>query len=203
MEKKDLINYGAVILLGILIFASDFLNTDLFNFGEQNFSVWFVLSIFCFSSGWYINKSFGWNKGGKVVFSLIVAVTAISIFLVTFFADYFGAHEILTENLILYSLRNITLGSMAFFGMAVQEVISTRRNTELLEEKVELLQKDSELSKKEADLIVEEAKVKAQKIINDAEAKAKNIILKKERIEKELKEFIQVEKELIKRYEEK
>jgi hypothetical protein len=39
------------------------------------------------------------------------------------------------------------------------------------------------------------------KIINDAEAEAKNITLKKERIESELKEFIQAEKELIKKYE--
>ncbi|GBD88655.1 hypothetical protein BMS3Abin03_02594 [bacterium BMS3Abin03] len=201
MKKKELLNYSAVVLLGVLIFASDFLNTDLFNFGEQNFAVWFVLSILCFSSGWYINKAFGWHFGGKAVFAMIIAVTAISIFLITFFADYFGANEILTENLILYSLRNITLGSMAFFGMAIQEVISTRKDTQLLQDKVDLLQKDSELSKREANVIIEEAKVKAGKIINDAEAKAKNIILKKERIEKELKEFIQIEKELIKRYE--
>ena len=40
-------------------------------------------------------------------------------------------------------------------------------------------------------------------MVNDAEAKAKNIILKKERIENELKEFIQTEKELINRYEKK
>jgi len=36
----------------------------------------------------------------------------------------------------------------------------------------------------------------------EAEAKSKNMILKKERIEKELQEFIQAEKELIKKYEE-
>ena len=43
---------------------------------------------------------------------------------------------------------------------------------------------------------------KSEKIIFDAEANAKNTLLKKERIESELKEFIQAEKELIKRYEE-
>jgi hypothetical protein len=48
---------------------------------------------------------------------------------------------------------------------------------------------------------VKEAKIKAQKIINDAEASSKNIILKKERIERELREFILAEKELIKKYE--
>lgn len=200
---KNIIKYATPILLGVLIFASDFLDTDIFNFDEKNFAVWFVLSILCFASGWYINKTLGWHKGGKIVFSVIIAVTIVSIFMITFFSGYFNANEILTENLILYSLRNVTLGAMGFFGMAIQEVINNRRDTQILREKVELLERESDISKKEAKLIIKEANLNAEKIINDAEAKAKNLILKKERIEKELKEFIQTERELIKRYEEK
>ncbi len=200
---KNIIKYATAILLGVLIFASDFLDTDIFNFDEKNFAVWFVLSILCFASGWYINKTLGWHKGGKIVFSVIIAVTIVSIFMITFFSGYFNANEILTENLILYSLRNITLGAMGFFGMAIQEVINNRRDTQILIEKVEFLERESDISKKEAKLIIKEANLNAEKIINNAEAKAKNLFLKKERIEKELKEFIQTERELIKRYEEK
>jgi len=203
MFKKNIIKYATAILLGVLIFASDFLDTNIFNFDEKNFAVWFVLSILCFASGWYINKTLGWHKGGKIVFSVIIAVTIVSIFMITFFSGYFNANEILTENLILYSLRNITLGAMGFFGMAIQEVINNRKDTQILTEKVELLERESDISKKEVQLIIKEANLNAEKIINDAEAKAKNLILKKERIEKELKEFIQTERELIKRYEEK
>ena len=203
MIKKYFINYAAALLLGILVFASDFLNTDLFNFGEKNFAVWFVLSLLCFACGWYINKTLGWHRGGKIVFSVIVSVTAVSIVMITFFGGYFGANELLTENLILYSVRNVMLGAMGFFGMAIQEVIDNRKNTEQIREKVELLERESDVSKKEAELIIKEANIKAGKIINDAEAKAKNVILDKERIEKEIKEFIQTERELIKRYEDK
>ena len=203
MFKKNIIKYATAILLGVLIFASDFLDTNIFNFDEKNFAVWFVLSILCFASGWYINKTLGWHKGGKIVFSVIIAVTIVSIFMITFFSGYFNANEILTENLILYSLRNITLGAMGFFGMAIQEVINNRRDTQILNEKVELLERESDISKKEAKLIIKEANLNAEKIINDAESKSKNLFLKKERIEKELKEFIQTERELIKRYEEK
>ena len=199
---KNILKYATAILLGVLIFASDFLDTNIFNFDEKNFAVWFVLSILCFASGWYINKTLGWHKGGKIVFSVIIAVTIVSIFMITFFSGYFNANEILTENLILYSLRNITLGAMGFFGMAIQEVINNRKDTQILTEKVELLERESDISKKEVQLIIKEANLNAEKIINDAEAKAKNLILKKERIEKELKEFIQTERELIKRYEE-
>ena len=200
--KKIFASYSVPFLLGLLIFASNFLNTSLFNFGDRNFAVWFVLSILSFACGWYINRSLGWQLGGKVVFAVIVAVTLISIAIIIFFNEYFGTFELLTENLILFSLRNITLGAMGIFGMAIQEIVSGEKEALILREKVKVLEATAADSKKEAELLLKEASLKAEKIINDSEAKSKNIILKKERIEQELKEFIQTERELLKRYEE-
>lgn len=200
--KKALSQYSIPVLLGVLVFASNFLNTELFQFGDQNFAVWFVLSILCFACGWYINRSLGWQFGGKVIFSVIISVTLLSVAMIVFFYEYFGTAEILTENLILYSLRNITLGAMGIFGMAIQEILSGEKQAAILREKVKVLEATADDSKKEAELVLKEANLKAEKIINDAELKSKNIVLTKERIEKELKEFIQTERELIKRYEE-
>ena len=200
--KNIFANYGVPFLLGLLIFASNFLNTSLFNFGDRNFAVWFVLSILCFACGWYINKSLGWQLGGKVVFAVIVAVTLISIVIIIFFNEYFGTFELLTENLILFSLRNIILGAMGIFGMSIQEVLSRENEALILREKVKILEETSVDSKKESALLLKEANLKAEKIINDAEANSKNTMLLKERIEQELKEFIQTERELLKRYEE-
>ena len=200
--KKFIAEYSAPLLLGLLIFASNFLDTSLFNFGDRNFAVWFVLSILCFACGWYINRSLGWQLGGKVIFAVIVAVTLISILMIIFFNEYFSTFELLTENLILYSLRDITLGAMGIFGMSIQEVLSGEKEALILREKVKVLEVTFSDSKKEAELLLKDAALKAEKMINDAEAKAKNIILKKERIEQELKEFIQTQRELIRRYEE-
>ncbi|OGU63809.1 MAG: hypothetical protein A2W30_07550 [Ignavibacteria bacterium RBG_16_36_9] len=199
--KKFLTKYSVPVLLGLLIFASDFLNPSLFNFGDRNFAVWFVLSLLCFACGWYINRSLGWQLGGKVVFAVIVAVTLISIAIIVFFNEYFATFELLTENLILFSLRNITLGAMGIFGMSIQEVVSGEKEALILREKVKVLEATAADSKKEAELLLREAQLKAEKIISDSEATAKNITLKKERIEQELKEFIQTERELLKRYE--
>ena len=200
--KKYFAEYSVPFLLGLLIFASIFLNTSLFNFGDRNFAVWFVMSVLCFACGWYINKSLGWQVGGKVVFAVIVAVTIISIATIIFFNEYFGTFELLTENLILFSLRNITLGAMGIFGMAIQEVLKRESEAITLKEKVKILEETAVDSKKESALLLKEASLKAEKIINDAQASAKNTVLLKERIERELKEFIQTERELIKRYEE-
>ncbi len=200
--KKIFIDYGSAVLLAVFIFASNFLNTNLFGFGQLNFAVWFVLSILSFSCGWFINRTLGWHKGGKIVFAIIIGVTIFSLFVVIFFSEYFSAAELVTENLILYSLRNITLGAMGFFGMAVQEVLGSERESVLLKEKIKVYEQTMLDAKKEAELTLKEAKINAQKIINEAELQAKNIFLKKDRIERELKEFIQIERELIKKYEE-
>jgi hypothetical protein len=202
MEKKSLHYYLTPGLLGVLMFASNFLNTNLFKFGDNNFAVWFVLSVLCFACGWFINKTLGWRLGGKVVFAMIIAVTIISVLMISFFRDYFSANELLTENLILYSLRDIMLGAMAFFGMAVVEILTTQKESLVIKEKLKTYEDLVRDAKKEAELEIKEAKINALKIINDAELTAKNIILKKERIERDLKEFIHAEKELIKRYEE-
>jgi hypothetical protein len=201
MELKKFYYFFTPVLLGVLMFSSNFLNTSLFKFGENSFAVWFVLSVMCFASGWFIDKTLGWRYGGKAIFSTIIAVTIISVFLISFLRDYFAANELLAENLILYSLRDITLGAMAFFGMSVVEILSIQKEFLVMKEKLNHYENLIKDINKEAELELKEAKINARKIINDAELEAKNTILKKERIEKELKEFIQVEKELIKKYE--
>ncbi len=166
-------------MLATFLFFSNFLNTNLFDFGQLNFAVWFVLSIFSFSCGWFINRVLGWQHGGKVVFAIVIAVTIVSLFVIIFFNEYFAAAELLTENIILYSLRNIMLGAMGFFGMAIQEVLGSERESVILKEKIKVYEQTMIDAKKEAELTLREAKVNAQKLVNDAELNAKNIILEK------------------------
>ncbi|MGA8264791.1 MAG: hypothetical protein WB779_10150 [Ignavibacteriaceae bacterium] len=201
MELKQSYKLFTPVLLGVLMFSSNFLNTNIFRSGDNNFSVWFVLSLLCFACGWFIDRTLNWIQGGKVVFATIVAATLISVVVVTFFKEYFINGEVMTETLILYTLRNITLGTMGFFGMAVAEVIHLEKDFILIEQKLKIFEDSIVDAKKEAELEIKAAKIKAQKIIYDAEAIAKNTFLKKERVENEIKEFIETEKELIKKYE--
>lgn len=200
MEKRP-VYYSTPALLAIIIFASNFLSTDVFKAGYQNFSVWFVLSLFTFACGWLINKTLGYNHGGKVVFSVIVASTFISVLLLSFFSDYFGLSDLLVENMILYILRNIMLGSMAFFGMALSEVIILQRDGAPTKLKEDDSKKVLINAQKEAQLLVEEAKLKADKMIYQVQQGVNDMVERKNQIERRLKEFIAAEKELIKKYE--
>lgn len=200
--KRDLfVKYVVPIVLAVLMFSSNFLNKKLFGFDDHNFAVWFVLSVLCFACGWYINQSLGWHLGGRVIFSIIIAATFISIIMITFFQGYFNAYELLTEDMLLYSLRNVMLGAMAFFGMAVAEVLMLQKELLVYQEKQKILDETGKDLKKEAELELREAKLKAQKILNDAELELKEIKTKKDKLEKDLKEFLQAEKEFIKKQE--
>jgi len=134
MVRKK-IHYLLPILVAILIFISNFLNTQLFGSEIVNFAVWFILSLFIFAAGWINNLAFGWEKGGKVIFAVIVATTIISIMFISFFSNYFHTENLLFENLILHSSRNILLGTMAIFGMSVSELLLLQRELESIKNK--------------------------------------------------------------------
>jgi hypothetical protein len=201
-ENRKNYYYLTPLLLSIFIFASNFLDTKLFTFGDLNFAVWFILSVFSFACGWLINTTLGWKFGGRVVFAVIVATTIISVLLISVFKEYFGTSQFIAENLILYSLRDVMLGCMGLFGMTVKELLSLQKENSNQRYKIEAYEQLVIDAKKEADIELREAKLKAERITKDAEDYAKNFIEKKEKIEKNLKEFIQLERELIKKYEE-
>jgi hypothetical protein len=131
MVRKK-IHYLLPILIAILIFVSNFLNTQLFGSEIVNFAVWFILSLFIFAAGWINNLAFRWGKGGKVIVAVIVATAIISVMFISFFSNYFHTENLLFENLILYSSRNILLGTMAIFGMSVCELLIVQRENESL-----------------------------------------------------------------------
>lgn len=198
MNLKSNKYYLAPLLLAGLIFISNFLNTQLFGVEIVNFAVWFILSLFIFAIGWITNNTLGWVHGGKVVFSVIVAMGVISALLVSFFSDYFLTENLLFENIILFTLRNIFLGSMSIFGMAVSELFSNQREIENLknQDSEKLLQE----AMKKSELILREATLESEKLIFEANKKASSILEQKNILERKLKEFIDVEKEVIKKY---
>ncbi len=170
---KKILNYLIPILVAVLIFLSNFLNTKLFGSEIINFTIWFILSLFIFASGWITNNIFRWEKGGKILIAVIVSTSVISAFLVSFFSDYFQTGNLLFENIILYSLRNILLGAMSIFGMAVSELLFTQREMEKLKSIDH--EKIKHQAIKESDLIIKEANIKADKIVLEAKKKSLNL----------------------------
>ncbi|MEW6004659.1 MAG: hypothetical protein AB1695_05015 [Stygiobacter sp.] len=201
MKEIKKIYYTTPALLAVLLIASNFLNADLFKAGFQNFSVWFVLSVFSFAVGWLTNKTLGYNYGGKLIFAIIVASSVFSIILVTLFREYFGLNDLLVESLILFILRNIALGSMAFFGMVVCELLLLQKELVKNSNKEDEVKKTLINAQREAQIAIEEAKLKADKMLFEVQKNLNEMIERKNQVERRLKEFIQTERELLKQYE--
>jgi cell division septum initiation protein DivIVA len=83
--------------------------------------------------------------------------------------------------------------------MSLSELIALQSENENLKNNDELKIKEEALKKSE--LMLKEAALEADKIIFEANKKASNILEQKDILERKLKEFIEVEKELIKKYE--
>ena len=193
--------YVTPVLAAVLIFASNFLSTDIFNIGFQNFTVWFVLSLFTFACGWLMDQTLGWVKGGKVLFAVIVVSAFFGVVLVMFFREYFGLSDLLSETIILYTLRNITLGTMAFFGMAVSRVLIYERQLEANKSILEDFVDKIPLAEREAEIVLKEAKLKAEELLLQTQKKCNELIEAKNKIDRQLAELIKTEEELLKLYE--
>ncbi len=190
------------VLMAVLIAFSDFLGTNLFQTITNDMLVWILLSGLCFAAGWFTIKNYDWKSTLQIVLSVTVANMIISAILVSYFPEYFLLNGIIVENILIFGIRNILLGAMGLFGAAVAENLSVRQEKKVMEEKLKVYESTMKDVHKESDLVLREAQIKAAKLLLEAESAAKNLFLKKERIEKELKEFIQIEKALIKKYEE-
>lgn len=201
MKNKKILYYLSPALLALIMFSSNFLNPGIFETGTANFSVWFILSLFAFACGWLINKTLGWIFGGKITFAVIVATSIISLLFVSFFENFFNPGSLLVENIILYTLRNITLGLMGLFGMAVEETYKLQQENAELRNKTEGYEGETSNLRKEAILLFEEAKIKAEKIVLEAEKKSADIISRKNRVDQQLQELLQIEREILRKYE--
>jgi len=196
-------NYMLPGLMALLMFLSNFLSTDLFRTDVQSFSVWFLISLFVFVCGWLILKNFSWILGGKIIFTVSIGMIVISLVLVVLFRDYFNVSNPIAENLILYSLRNIMLGGMGLFGLTVAEVIRIQKEEKELigsfeHKKTEFASENEKMM----ELLISEAKLKAEKIVFEAEKRAAEIKEKSNLVENKLKELILLEKDLVRKYEE-
>jgi hypothetical protein len=87
---------------------------------------------------------------------------------------------------------------MAIFGMAISELLTSQKVIENF--KNQDSEKLLEETKKKAEIILKEAALESEKIIYEANKKATSILEQKKILERKLKEFIDVEKELIKKY---
>jgi hypothetical protein len=82
--------------------------------------------------------------------------------------------------------------------LAIAEILKNKNRTNENEDDENY---DSSYDNKESEIFINEAKLKAEKIIFEAEKEAQSINERKTKIEMQLRELIQTEREVIRNYE--
>lgn len=140
-----------------------------------------------------MNSGFKWDFGIKTISIIIFASVIMSLTIVALFKDSFDLSSSIIDNFILYSLRVFVLGIFSVFGLSIAEIVKLN--------KVIIENNDSPTRIGESEYVIKEAKLKAERIIFEADKEAKNINERKMQIEIQLRELIQTEREVIRNYE--
>jgi signal transduction histidine kinase len=186
------------ISLAFLLLLSNLLSANIFVNSDFTFLVWFVLMLVAFFIGWFINSSFKWLLGIKVVFISIISAILLSFVIILFFGNSFSINNSLIGNIVLFSIRIFVLGSISIFGISISENFNNRQQNDNLDKPDE----NSPTNNVEnADLLIREAKLKAEKLLFDAEKEYNAIKERKMQIEIQLRELIHTEREVIRNYE--
>ncbi|MDA3861101.1 MAG: hypothetical protein PF445_07720 [Melioribacteraceae bacterium] len=198
MNEIKKIFFAYPIFLTFLLVISSFLSANLFVNSEYTFAVWFILMLVSFATGWLMNSGFMWNNGIKVILITTLISVVITLMIVALFRNNFDMNSSLVGNLVLYSLRVLVLGLSAVFGLSFSENMKNvvqKNDTELDTDIPEASISDK------AEYYINEAKLKADKLLFEAEKEAHQIRDRKTQIEMQLRELIHTEREVIRKYE--
>ena len=145
-----------------------------------------------------MHSGFKWKAGVKVSLIATVASIIVSLGLIAIFRDKFDLDNSLIDNLIHYSLRVFVVGIFSIFGLSISEIIKNKNVTTANKDNENY---ESSAATNESEYYINEAKLKAEKIIFEAEKKTQSINERKTKIEMQLRELIQTEREVIRNYE--
>jgi len=186
------------ISLTFLLLLSNLLSANIFVNSDFTFLVWFVLMLVAFFIGWFINSSFKWLLGIKVVFISIISAILLSFIIIFLFRSSFSINNSLIGNIVLFSIRIFVLGSISIFGISFSENLKNRQQNDNLDKPEENIPTNNV---ENADLLIREAKLKAEQILFNAEKEINQIKERKMQIEIQLRELIHTEREVIRNYE--
>jgi len=186
------------ISLTLLLLLSNLLSVNIFVNSDFSFLVWFVLMLVAFFIGWFINSSFKWLLGIKVVFISIISAILLSFVIILLFKSSFSINNSLIGNIVLFSIRIFILGSFSIFGISISENLKNRLQNDNMDKADENIPTNNV---ENADLLIREAKLKAEKLLFDAEKEYNTIKERKMQIEIQLRELIHTEREVIRNYE--
>lgn len=198
MKNINKLYFFYPLVLLIILVMSVSLSNNLFIDQKFTFAIWFILLLATFTLGWLMHSGFKWKNGIKIILITTVIAVIIGLTIVMLFSGSFEKSSSFLGNIVSYALRIVTLGLSGIFGLSIAENVKNEKFAS---------QSIGEQSQPENDIVdkteyyIKEAKLKAEKIVFDAEKDIQQIQERKKQIEIQLRELIHTEREVIRSYE--
>lgn len=192
----------AVLFYAIVLFLSNFGETQLVSFYPYGFGFWFVILFFTACFGFIISYLFGLKKSLWIIVLTFLSLSFISSLMILIKPGLFSLTEKSLANVVLQVLKIGLSSIFGLLGVLIWQNIFLSKELVRADEKIKFYEKNVLDAKREAEVLKKEAEVKANEMILDAKKKVQELEKLKRDLEIKLREFLQIELSVLDKHEE-
>lgn len=191
----------AVFFYAVIIFFSNFGESEITAIKSLGFGFWFVMLLFAGSMGFILSYLFGLKRSLWIYLIIFLAISFISALIILITPTLFTSSA-LSFNLFVVQILKIGLASVfGLLGGLIWQNIFLAKELVRADEKIKFYEKNVLDAKREAEILKKEAEVKANEMIFDAKKKVQEIEKLKRDLEIKLREFLQIELSVLNKHE--
>ncbi len=200
--KIPLYYWISVFFYGVVVFLSNFGETQIASFYPYGFGFWFVMLFFAVCLGFIVSYLFGLRKSLWIVVLIFLFISIISSVFVLANPSIFLLKESSLTNIISQTLKIGLTSIFGLLGVLTWQTIFLAKELVRADEKIKFYEKNVLDAKREAELLKKEAEIKANEMVFDAKKKVQELEKLKRDLEVKLREFLQIEMGVLDKHEE-
>ncbi len=199
--KTKFTYWVSTIAYSIVLFISNFGETQILTLMPRGFSFWFVILVFAGCFGFIISYLVGLKKSLWTVGIAFLVISFTSILLGLIKPSIFGIVQLNIAVLFLQVLKIALASVFGILGLMLWQ--NTNLSQELIKahEKLNFYEKNLLDAKREAELLKKEAEIKAEEVLLDAKKKIQELERLKRDLEIKIREFLQIELSVLEKHE--
>lgn len=192
----------AVFFYAVVIFFSNFGETQIISFYPYGFGFWYVTLFFASCLGFIVSFLFGLKRSLWIVGLVFLLIVFISSIFILIKPAVFFLKDVSIANFVLQVLKIGLASIFGLLGVLIWQNIFLYRELIRSDEKIKLYEKNILDAKREAEILRKEAEIKASEMLFDTKKKVQELERLKRDLEIKLREFLQIELEVLDKHEE-
>jgi hypothetical protein len=200
--NKPFYYWFAVFFYAVIIFLSNFGETQIVTFYPYGFGFWFVVMFFAACLGFIVSYLFGLKQSLWIILITFLGAGLISSLIVLIKPTLFRFENVSFANVILQILKIGLSSIFGLLGVLIWQNIFLSKELVRADEKIKYYEQNVLDAKREAEILKKEAEVKANEIIFDAKKKVQELERLKRELEIKIREFLQTEIAVLDKHEE-